>query len=158
MKKAIFATLLIVGLASLSMVAVALNIKVNERITFKKGESKVELKGELSKSQKSYVYSVRLEKGQNFNLAAVFRGNFTEKKPNAVFRDNLNPVIEVRGLYKSDAEDAPPLVGSAKDGEWSGTVAESGDYLIIVSRPVAKEGGDDDDQAIYPYKLLVWTK
>jgi len=65
----------------------------------------------------------------------------------------------VRGLYKAGSEDAP-LVGAAKHGKWSGTIKESGDYLIVVSRPPAKEGGDDDggEQAIYEYNLIVEMK
>jgi len=134
MKKAISAIVLTAALACLSIVALASNFKVNERITFKKGETKVELKGELSKSQKSYVYLFRAEKGQSVNLAAVFR-------------DNFSPVLDVRGVYKSEDADTP-LVGSAKNGKWSGTITESGDYLIVVSLP------DNDDQP-KPYQLGV---
>jgi hypothetical protein len=149
-------TLLIFALAALSTVvsAFAPNTKVDEKITFKKGEKKVELNGQIEKSQQIYVYLVHAEKGQSLNLAAVFRGNFKEDKPNAVFRDNTNPPVEIRGLYKSD-DDETTLIGTAKDGKWSGTITESGDYLIIVLRPATKE---NNEQEIYPYRLLVWMK
>ncbi|HEY0426503.1 MAG TPA: hypothetical protein VGC76_01730 [Pyrinomonadaceae bacterium] len=152
MKKQIIVAVSIVALTCFSIIAFAAGIKVNEKIEIKKGE-KVEREGQIEKSQQSYVYLIHAEKGQSVNLAAVFRGNFNEDKPNAVFRDNTVPPIEIRGLYKSEAEDAA-LVGTAKDGKWSGTITESGDYVIVVSRPDVKGG----KQEIYPYKLLVWVK
>lgn len=138
MRRAISALVLTVALASLAIAALASNFKVNERITFKKGESKVELNGELGKTQKSYVYLLRAEKGQRVNLAAVFR-------------DNFSPVIEVRGLYKSGDADTPQI-GSANNGKWSGTIAESGEYLIVVALP------DEDDDQPRQYTLTVTLK
>ena len=152
MKKQIISLLSIIALTGFSIIAFAAGIKVNEKIEIKKGE-KTEREGRIEKSQQSYVYLIHAEKGQSVNLAAVFRGNFNEDKPNAVFRGNITPPVEIRGPYKSEAEDAA-LVGTAKDGKWSGTINESGDYLIVVSRPDVK-GGEGE---IYPYKLLVWVK
>ena len=152
MKKQITSLLSIIALAGFSIIALAAGIKVNEKIEIKKGE-KTEREGQIEKSQQSYVYLIHAEKGQSVNLAAVFRGNFNEDKPNAVFRDNTTPPVEIRGLYKTGDEDAA-LVGTAKEGKWSGTIAESGDYVIVVSRPDVKGG----EQEIYPYRLLVWVK
>ena len=152
MKKQIIAALSIVALITFSIIAFAAGIKVNEKIEIKRGE-KTERDGQIEKSQESFVYLIHAEKGQSVNLAAVFRGNFNEDKPNAVFRDNTTPLVEIRGLYKSESEDAA-LTGTAKEGKWSGTISETGDYVIVVSRPDVK-GGEGES---YTYKLVVWAK
>jgi hypothetical protein len=145
--------------------------EVSEKLAFKAGESKLERQGEID-AGKAFVYLIHAEAGQRLSVAAVFRGNFapTEKKPNAVFRDNTEPkqeksnaifrdnlVLDLRGPRPLEGSGEPPArVSGFTDGDmkWSGTLKESGDYLIILSRRA-----EDKDKASasepLPYTLQV---
>jgi hypothetical protein len=149
------ALLFVAVLAALSTVALAKGLEVNEKLTFKAGESKIEREGQLD-SSKPYVYLIHADAGQRLNVAAIFRGNITpkESKPNAVFRGNF--VLDLRGPRSSDGGEAP-RVADFNDGDtkWSGTIKESGDYLIIISRPAQDESQAEGADKSLRYTLRV---
>jgi hypothetical protein len=130
--------------------------KVNEKLAFKAGESKLERQGEID-AGKPFVYLIHAEAGQRLSVAAVFRDNTEpkEKKPNAVFRDNL--VLDLRGPRPLEGGGEPPArVDGFKDGDmkWSGTLKESGDYLIILSRRAEDKDKASANEPL-PYTLQV---
>lgn len=166
------ALLLVAALATLCISArvFAQELEVNEKLAFKADESKLERQGRLD-AEKPYVYLIHAEAGQRLSVAAIFRGNIAPKeekssgsfrdntkptgeKPNAVFRGNF--VLDLRGPRPVNGGGEPSPVPGFKDGDtkWSGTVKESGDYLIILSRRA-----EDKDKAsageTLPYTLQV---
>jgi hypothetical protein len=167
------ALLLAATLATLCTSArvLAQELEVNEKLAFKAGESKLERQGEIE-AGKTFVYLIHAEAGQRLSVAAVFRGNFapTEKKPNAVFRDNTEPkqgkpnavfrgnlVLDLRGPRPLEGGGEPPArVSGFTDGDmkWSGTLKESGDYLIILSRRAEDKDKASANEPL-PYTLQV---
>ena len=151
------ALLLAATLATLCTSArvLAQQLEVNEKLAFKAGESKLERQGEIDAS-KPFVYLIHAEAGQRLSVAAVFRGNIApkEEKPNAVFRDNL--VLDLRGPRPLEGGKPPARVSGFMDGDmkWSGTLKESGDYLIILSRRAEDKDKASANEPL-PYTLQV---